>query len=212
VFIGRQKAILVPFQSLGVRPVGSGYMLDRDKSNKTLPHEIVHQLTPNCYYVPGASGWFTEGIAEYVATTPYRSGSYNVRGNVREIIGYATGYGSKNRGGRALGTDIVLPPLEKWMLQSYSRFLANPQVNYGCALLITTYFFHMDRKGDAARIRKFLAALHEGKKGLEALQILLDGDSFESLQEQIIRGLKRERINLTFSANAPVEESTVVDE
>jgi hypothetical protein len=211
VFMSGKQAILVPFRSLGVRAVGSGYMLDRDKSNKTLPHEIVHQLTPRCYYTPGSGGWFTEGIADYVAVTPYRSGSYNVRGNVRAIVEYATAHGSKNMGGRALGTDILLPPLEKWMLQSYPQFLANSKLNYGSALLITTYFFHMDRESDAARIRKFLAALHAGKRGTEALDVLLDGDSFESLQEQITRAFKRQRIDLKFSADIPIGGGTVTD-
>ncbi len=212
VFMGGRNVILVPFRSIGVRPVGSGYMLDRDKSNKTLPHEIVHQLTPNCYYASGALGWFTEGIAEYVSVTPYRSGSYNVRNNVRDIIEYATAYGSKNKGGRALGKEIVLPPLEKWMLQSYESFLANANLNYGAGLLITTYFFHMDRDGDAARIRKFLAAMHEGKKDSEALQVLLDGDTFDSLQNHITRAFKSQRINITFKGTVATSGSTLADD
>jgi hypothetical protein len=69
VFIGGKNIVMVPLTSLGVRPVGSGYMLDRDKSNKTLPHELVHQLTPDNYYAHGSMGWFTEGLAEYVAVT-----------------------------------------------------------------------------------------------------------------------------------------------
>lgn len=198
VFMGGRNLIMVPLQSLGVQPVGSGYMLDRDKSSKTLPHEIVHQLTPSVYFHPGSRGWFTEGIAEFVAVTPYRSGSYNVRGNVRDIMDYVTGYGSKNMGGRALGEEITLPHLKEWMLMDYQKFLANPQVNYGAALLITTYFLLIDRDGDAARIRQFLKALHEGKSGEDAIDVLLDGDTFESLQEQISKGLRRHRVKLTF--------------
>lgn len=212
VFFLGGNLILVPFNSLGVRPVGSGYMLDRDKSNKTIAHEIVHQLTPKNYFAPGAVGWFSEGIAEYIAVTPYRSGSYAVNGNVRDIIEYATANGSKNQGGRALGNDITLPPLEKWMLQSYQSFIADGALNYGAALLITTYFFHMDREQDATRIQKFLTALHQGKQGREALEILLDGDSFESLQEQITRAFKRERINLTFSNRLQIIEPTATAE
>jgi hypothetical protein len=90
VFIGGRGVVMVPLTSLGVRPVGSGYMLDRDKSSKTLPHELTHQLTPNVYYNKGALGWFSEGIAEFVAVTPYRSGSYAVRGNLKDMIDYAT--------------------------------------------------------------------------------------------------------------------------
>jgi hypothetical protein len=191
--------VRVPFRSLGIRPVGSSYMLDRDKCNRTLPHEIVHQLTPECYYVDGAEGWFTEGIAEYVAVTPYRNATFQVRGNLREFIDTVTGYGSKDQGGRGLGHEITLPPLEKWMLQSYDSFRANPSLNYGAALLVTAYFFHLDRDGDASRIQKFLGALHDGKTGMDALEVLLDGDTFESLQEQMARAFKRQRIKLEFT-------------
>jgi hypothetical protein len=212
VYFGGENLILVPFSSLGVRPVGSGYMLDRDKSNKTLAHEIVHQLTPKPYFEAGAVGWFSEGIADYVAVTPYRSGSYAVSGNLRDMIEYVTAYGSKNEGSRALGADIMLPPLEKWMLQSYEDFRANSSINYGAALLITSYFFHMDRLKDGARVKKFLGALHQGKKGKEALDLLLDGDSFDALEEQIVRAYKREGVNLRFLESVQLGNASAADE
>jgi hypothetical protein len=198
VFMGGKGIVMVPLTSLGVRPVGSGYMLDRDKSSKTLPHELTHQLTPNCYYAEGSMGWFSEGIAEYIAVTPYRAGSYSVRGNLKDIIDYATGYGSKDMGGRALGTKIQLPPLESFMLQSYDNFLEQAQLNYGCGLLITTYFFHIDGEGDGKRIKAFLKALHTGTKGSAALDILLDGRSFAELEADIVKGWGRKGIDFTF--------------
>lgn len=198
VFIGGRGVVMVPLTSLGVRPVGSGYMLDRDKSNKTLPHELTHQLTPNRYYQKGAMGWFSEGIAEYVAVTPYRAGSYAVRGNIKDIIDYATGYGSKDMGGRALGTKIKLPPLKTFMLQDYSYFLEQPQINYGCGLLITTYFLHLDGEGDGKRIKAFLKALHEDKNAEESLSILLDGRTFEEMEKDIIKGWGRKGVDFTF--------------
>jgi hypothetical protein len=198
VFIGGRGVVMVPLTSLGVRPVGSGYMLDRDKSNKTLPHELTHQLTPRGYYQKGAMGWFSEGIAEYVAVTPYRAGSYAVRGNIKDIIDYATGYGSKDMGGRALGTKIKLPPLKKFMLQDYAYFLEQPQINYGCGLLITTYFIHLDGEGDAKRIKAYLKALHEGQDAEESLSILLDGRSFAEMEKDIIKGWGRKGIDFTF--------------
>ena len=59
---------MVPLESLGVRTLGSGYTLDRGKSNNTLPHELIHQLTPPPYFRHGSVGWFIEGIAEYGGT------------------------------------------------------------------------------------------------------------------------------------------------
>lgn len=199
VFIGGKNIVMVPLTSLGVRPVGSSYMLDRDKSNKTLPHELLHQLTPNRYYAEGARGWFTEGLAEYVGVTPYRSGSYNVKMNFKPIIEYVTAYGKDGNGGRGIGEEIKLGPLKDFMLMPYSQFTANPQINYGCGLLITNYFFHMDREEDAARIKKFLKALNAGIRGEEALEVLLDGQTWLELEEEIAKAYSRKGVDFTFT-------------
>ena len=199
VFIGGRGVVMVPLTSLGVRPVGSGYMLDRDKSSKTLPHELTHQLTPNAYYKKGSMGWLSEGLAEYVAVTPYRAGTYGVRGNQKDIFDYATGYGSKDMGGRALGTKIQLPALKAFMLQDYKEFLEVPQLNYGCGLLITTYFLHMDGDGDGKRIKSFLKALQEGGDGEKSLEILLDGRTFEKLEEDLVKAWGRKGVDFTFA-------------
>jgi hypothetical protein len=199
VFIGGKNIVMVPLTSLGVRPVGSGYMLDRDKSNKTLPHELVHQLTPDNYYSHGSVGWLTEGLAEYVAVTPYSYGNFNVKTNFKPIVEYVTSYGKKGDGGRAIGKEIKLGSLRNWMLQPYSSFTSRSQVNYGCGLLITNYFFHMDRNEDAARIKNFLKALNEGKDGEDALNVLLDGQTWEQLEEEIAKAYSRKGVDFTFS-------------
>jgi SLA1 homology domain 1, SHD1 len=198
VFVGEQNAVLVPLKSLGVKPVGNSYMIDRDKSSGTIPHELTHQLSPRCYFVEGASGWFSEGLAEYVANTPYRTGSFNVRGNQRPILEYATGYGAKNMGGRALGKKIHMPPLKGFMLQSYSHFQETAQLSYGCSLLLTTYFLNMDGEGDAKRAKAFLKALREGKVGEQALEVLLDGRTFEQLQKEITKAWGSKGIDFLF--------------
>lgn len=199
VFMGRKNAVLVPLTSLGVRPVGSGYMLDRDKSSATIPHELTHQLSPRAYFAEGAVGWFSEGIAEYVATTPYRGGSFNIRGNQKAIIEYVTAYGAKDMGGRALGTEIEMPSMKSFMLQDYASFQEDPQLGYGCGLLITNYFLHLDGDGDGKRIKAFLKALRDGLKGDEALKVLLDGRSFEKLQEDFTKAWSRKGVDFTFA-------------
>ena len=199
VFIGGKNIVMVPLTSLGVRPVGSGYMRDRDKSSKTLPHELVHQLTPNQYYASGSMGWFSEGLAEYVAVSPYSYGSFNVKTNFKPIVEYVTAYGKKGKGGRAIGTDIKLGSLRSFMLQPYSSFTGNAQVNYGCGLLISNYFFHMDREEDGARIKNFLKALNAGKQGDEALAVLLDGQTWQELETDIAKAYSRKGVDFTFS-------------
>jgi hypothetical protein len=138
-------------------------------------------------------------LADYVAVTPYSYGNFNVKTNFKPIVEYVTSYGKKGDGGRAIGKDIKLGSLRKWMLQSYESFTSSSQVNYGCGLLITNYFFHMDRNGDAARIKNFLKALHEGKDGDDALNVLLDGQTWEQLEEEIAKAYSRKGVDFTFS-------------
>lgn len=200
VYIGGKNIVMVPLTSLGVKKAGSKYLVDRTKSSKTLPHELVHQLTPHPYYAEGSMGWFTEGIAEYVAVTPYRNaGTFSVKSNTKPFIEYVTAYGDKGKGGRGLGEKINIGPLKSFMLQSYASFTGNAQVNYGTGLLITNYFFHMDREEDGARIKKFLKALREGKRGEAALDVLLDGQTWEELEADIAKAYKSKGVTFTFS-------------
>lgn len=198
VFIGGRDIIMVPLTSLGVIKGAGGYRVDYDKTNKTLPHEILHQLTDRPYFAPGAMGWFTEGLAEYVAVTPYRSGKFVVRGNRGAIEEYVAGYGENNKGGRALGREIRVPDLRSFMLQSYASFTGNPNLNYGLGLLITYYFCHWDGDGEAGRLKGFLKGLKQGKRGDDALNLLLDGRSWDQLEEEIAKAWRSRGITLDF--------------
>ncbi len=202
VFMGGKGVVMVPLESIGVKPVGSSYMLDRTKDSQTLAHELTHQVTPECYYEKGSMGWLTEGLAEYVAVTPYRAGTYNVRTNQKAIYDYGTGYGRKDRAGRALGTKIILPPLKEFMLQEYSNFTGSRgNINYGCGMLITNYFFHLDGEGDGKRVKAYLKALHGGKDAEKSLDILLDGRTFQKLEEDVSKGWSRKGIDISFTAD-----------
>ena len=198
VFItrGGNGVVMVPLTSLGLIKGKAGYRYDYDKSNKTLMHEVAHQLTDSEYFLPGARGWFSEGLAEYVALTPYRSGKYMVRSNLSEIRDYVTAYGEKGRGGRALTENIDAPALEEFMLQSYESFTADANFNYGLGLLLTYYFFHME--DDRSHINNFLHALKAGKQGQEAVDKLLNGRSYEELEQQVAKAWKSRGIRISF--------------
>jgi hypothetical protein len=204
MYIGGRDVILVPLQSLGVERSGKGYTLDYDKGNKTLPHEITHQLTDSCYFRPGSLGWFTEGLAEYVGITPYNpgGGTFKVRTNRRSLVEYVTAYGEDKKGGRALGDEISMLPLREWMLMSYDRFLSDAQLNYGVGALVTYYFFHLDGDGDRVAITNFLKALREGKQGAEALEALRNGRTWDELAEDITRGWRSKGVKIEWEADS----------
>ncbi len=197
VYFGGKDIVLVPLSSLGVQRVGSSYMFDHSKSSKTLPHELAHQITDSAYYQLGARGWFSEGLAEYIAVSPYRNGKINVKSNRNDIVNYVTEYDSK-KGGRNLGDEIRLRDLKSFMTMSYQEFTLNGNKNYGVGLLLTYYFFHLDQNGDRVAITQFLKALKAGKQGDEALSALLNGRTWDELSDQISKSWRSKGVKLLF--------------
>lgn len=194
---GGEGDILVPLTSLGVKKVGSSFSVDYDKENTTLSHEIAHQITDYEYYAPGSRGWFTEGMAEYIAQSGYRSGKFNVN-DLSKLKEYVTAYGEGNSGGRALGEEINAPNLEDFFTQSYGRFTENANFNYGLAALVVYYYFHMDESKDATNIKAFLKGLKEGKAAPEMFEPLLAGRTWDQMEEDITRGWRARGIKINF--------------
>ncbi|MEP2776363.1 MAG: hypothetical protein ABJQ29_07010 [Luteolibacter sp.] len=198
-FLGQHRLVLVPMASLGLVKGGTGYSRDMDGHNKVLIHELVHQLTPAAYYAHGSKGWFTEGLAEYVAITPYFTGSFrpDVHGNA--VLEYVSATGEGGKGGRNLGKSITAPRLRDFMLMDYRSFSGeNASRNYGLGLLVTHYFFHMSENGHARRITAFLKALHAGENGEQALSHLLAGGTWEKLEKEISDAWGRKGIEISF--------------
>ncbi|HEX7261035.1 MAG TPA: hypothetical protein VF258_04415 [Luteolibacter sp.] len=192
--------VLVPMTSLGLKEGGTGFSLDTSQRNNVLIHELAHQLTPDVYMATGASGWFSEGLAEYLAITPYNWGYYqpDVHGN--SVKTYVTGRsGLAGMGGRVLGENIKAPRLKDFMLMPYSKFSGpNANFNYGVGLLLTHYFFHMEGGGKAARITQFLKGLQAGHQGEAALAPLLGGSTFEKLEGEIAAAWARQGVQIKF--------------
>lgn len=193
------KKVLVPMASLGLKEIGTGFSLDNQPRHQVLVHELVHQLTPQVYFAVGARGWFSEGLAEYVAITPYHWGYFrpDVHGNV--VKSYVTGLGSVGSGGRALGTQIVAPKLRSFLLMPYQEFSGErANANYGLGLLLTHYFFHMEGGGKAMRISQFLQGMQAGRVGEEALKPLLNGGTYEKLEGEIAAAWARMGVQIRF--------------
>ncbi|MEC5128080.1 hypothetical protein VSU19_15040 [Verrucomicrobiales bacterium BCK34] len=194
---GGEGDILVPLTSLGVKKVGSSYSVDYKEENTTLSHEITHQLTDSDYYREGSRGWFTEGLAEYIANSGYRSGKFNVD-DLQKLKARVTAYGEDGRGGRALGEEFNAPDLNEFFTQDYGSFVANAQLNYGLGALVVYYFFHMDGEKDAANIKNFLKGLKEGKKIPEMYEPLLAGRSWDEMEADITRGWRARGVRINF--------------
>ena len=197
--IYKQGVVMVPMDSLGLKEGNTGFSLDTTRRNFILIHELAHQLTPTAYFAPGSLGWFSEGLAEYIAITPYNWGYFSpdVYGNV--VKSYVTTNGADGLPGRSLGVDILSPKIKTLFLMPYSQFAGNnANHHYGLGLLITHYFFHMEGGGKALRITEFLKGLHAGKQGENALLPLLGGGSYEKLEGEISAAWARRGVTIRF--------------
>lgn len=199
VYISRdgEGDILVPLESLGVKKVGSSYSVDYDKENGTLSHEITHQITDYEYYEPGSRGWFTEGLAEYVALSGYRSGKFDIDdlSNLKDFVTY---FRKSDNRGRNLGEEFSAPDLEAYFTQEYDSFTANSNLNYGLGALVVYYFFHMDEEKDAANIKAFLKGLKEGKQLPEMYEPLLAGRTWDEMEAAITQGWRSRGVKINF--------------
>lgn len=194
---GGEGDILVPLTSLGVKKVGSSYSVDYKAENTTLSHEITHQLTDEEYYRDGSNGWFTEGLAEYISNSGYRSGKFNVD-DIQKLKATVTAYGEDNRGGNALGEEFTAPDLNEFFTQDYWSFVANSQLNYGLGALVVYYFFHMDGDKDASNIKNFLKGLKEGKKVPEMYEPLLAGRTWDEMEADITKSWRSRGVRINF--------------
>ncbi|MEP4077578.1 hypothetical protein [Haloferula sp.] len=200
-FVSGRDLVMTPLSSLGVTPYAGGYRLDRSQLNTVLIHEIVHQLTPASYFRTGARGWFSEGLAEYVASSPYSWGYFRVDAHGSSVKAYVTGHGLKGKAGRGLGTQLPLPSLRSFMNQPYQSFTGGAaNRNYGFSLMLVHYFFHMDGQGKGRRISAYLKALNSGQDGATAHKYLLGSRSFEQLEQDIAKAWKAKGVTLRFGS------------
>ena len=196
VYLGEADEFLVPLTSLGVKKVGSGYMFDYSGDFHTFYHEICHQLWAD--HDAHADIWMVEGFAEYMACAPYRNGRFSLSQQPKSALEYITAYGWKDQGGRALGKNFVMPHLEKLMGMPQQEFYQNGNTNYGYGQLLVYYFILLDGEGDAARFKNSIKATQDGKPPEEARKALLDGRTYQQLEEDVSAGLRKHGIKVSF--------------
>jgi hypothetical protein len=195
------KTIYVPISSLGMKLVGDKrVMLDQSvEGNHTLIHEITHQMMSR--WLPKVPIWFAEGAAEYTSRADFVHGRFFLSSldmRMREHL--------RRRGARNLGTTVRASMLrlpELLMLDNrvwQTGLIAAGNENYGSALLLTYYLYHLDEKRDAAGIIACLRAVESGtdwKKAFEAH--VLNGRTLAKFESDLTAAYKRIGIELDFS-------------
>lgn len=194
---GAMGRILVPFDSLALVKKGANYVVAGKRDYGTLIHEITHQMSIGSYQYPG---WFVEGLAEYVSisSSPSFNGTFGFASNKSALLERCIEL-PKRPGpakGRFLGKTPKVGPLETFMKKAYQESFMHPddnvkQLYYGFSPMLLYYFAHVDGKGDAARIKKFVKAIQDGEGEEKAYEYLLDGRTWDKLQKDVTAGMKR---------------------
>lgn len=196
-YLGKSDELAVPLESIGLKPSGSGYSFDPNSDFHVLFHEITHLLWADLG--PCAGTWMSEGFAEYMGCLAYRDGRFSLAQLPNSVLTFATAHGEKgSNGGRALGTEFVMPHLSELMTLSQEAFYKNPNANYGYGLLLVHYFLLSDGKGDGAKFKACIKALQSGQSAEEARKILLGEGSYERLEKSFAAAMLNKGIRVSF--------------
>lgn len=198
VYMGNQDLIKLPLQSIGVSMARNGLVYDDSKINRLVLYELIRQLNDPVYSGGEAFAWFSQGLAFYIALTPYNKGSYRVSQLLPELVPFIVEHGRDGAGGLTMGKKVKLPDLKEWLLKGRSSFQQEAQKNFGCSALIFYYFVHMDGRGDAAALINFCKARREGEGNEKSLEKLLAGRSWDQLESAISKAWGTRGIDISF--------------
>jgi hypothetical protein len=164
VYMASRRRFLVPFDSLGLREVGSAYRKDEDFDTHTVVHELTHQMMH--FWLPFLPQWVVEGTAEYCGNLPLRVGRFrvsNAKGGLRDYIDFL-----KRRTMEGVPQPYPLEELFDITNEKWNRILSgDPRMShrlYFTSYLLVYYFMHLDGKGDGERFVRFMRATGEVKK------------------------------------------------
>lgn len=199
-FMPSSGVVMAPMQSVGLVRTSTGFGLDTSATSSVLIHELTHQLTPTSYLVPALNnGWLVEGLAEYISSTPYSWGYFRPDPQGNAVLSYVTAHGENGKGGRALGTKLRMPRLQRFMQMRYEDFAGgNANLNYGVGLLLTHYFLHMEGGGKSSRVTNYLKGLRAGQTGDQAIAPLLGGSTFERLEADFATAWRKKGVEIVF--------------
>lgn len=202
VYMGGQRSIFVPIQSLGVKIVGKRVALEPLAENTTLIHEITHQMMN--HWLVSLPTWYVEGSAEYVAAQKYHMGRFsltNPGANVRKYLNDHKGVWDKKF------TMWHIHHLMHIDGSAWAGALGGGQNiarrNYASATILAYYFYHVDDKGDAANIIAWLRAIESGTPHLVAAdKHLIRGRKLADIEKEIARAMQREGLVIEFAGDA----------
>ncbi len=205
VYMREEKMLALPISSLGVKMFGARVTVDYGRREYgTLIHEITHQ-TMN-HWLHSLPLWYIEGSAEYVELMKYDNGRFSLLQHEKLL-----------RERLAAGGRFPMLPLETLMRLRSREWLAavaseeGARENYASSLALTYFFYHIDGDGKGTAFREYLRAIEKLRNSASPAtgapetpaslvdRHLLRGRSYEALEGEVRKGLRRLGITVEFA-------------
>lgn len=211
----KRNITVIPFMSLGIIKDGKKWTFDaKGKSYSTLIHELTHHLT--CKKWKGQPCWLEEGMADFIATMPYRASEFRfhqpglyIQEDFKKSFEYTKIKNVLIPNGvyQAISVEYMLSvPRSRW-----NMLLARDQISgmrqYHTSMIMFYYFAFLDGEGDGANLVKFMHAQrkafmerkipHPYNKALLE-KYLLRGRSFKELEKEMVKELAANKLKVVF--------------
>lgn len=188
-----RNEVLVPLSSLAVSDDSGVYRPESNPDYPVLIHETFHCVTRE--WKDYAPVWLVEGFARYMEVLPHTRDQLNFEGLTPRLAVWKSGNGTYD--------DVAVIDFEFMLNSSYKQWNQtfydqpdNLRAQYTSAMVLVQYFLELD-KSQGANFKRYLFELSQGMPQKDALEIVLDGRSYDELTRDVFEAYQRERV--TFS-------------
>ena len=192
VYFRESRKIMVPLRHLGVKKTSSAFTIDERQEINVLAHEITHQVTHE--WLGKLPIWVSEGIAEYIEHVPYERGIFRFdHYEISEVLG--------RESPRLVRLETLMNMDHEHWNQNLAKSRRTAALNYHSAFVLFYYFCHfeLDAANQPRSLYDYFRAVEAGKRSEETMGILLNGRSYEELEEAVQKAYRRANVKLMFS-------------
>lgn len=173
-FEGRQLALVMPFESLGATMFGGERSKGIGYEDSLMIHVLANQVMSDWSGILPL--WLEVGIGEYVARTPYSSGTFrlDLRDRAAAVRERLRTYEHVSQDASVFNPAKRMSEASDWFLspellmknepsarELSMRSLVERHQFYVTSMLLVTHYLHYDGRGEARRLRVYLDRLSE---------------------------------------------------
>ena len=199
---GANDRMLISLPNLGILAGGGKQAFDYQRNLFVVKHEVTHLLLR--YWGESFPIWFSEGIAEVIAATPYSRGRYTFTAMDTAIRSYV----QKWRNPRDTSPLYLTPPgaLMAMTPDAWQARVSGQTAYelYNSAALFAYFLVRYDGAGDGAAVAGFLDALRRGVPREKAIaDYIRRGRSDEKLAADFAVFVRRRGLKFEFDSPLP---------